>query len=132
MKEKAVLCLFIEGAIVGPPDRVWPGVRGGSGLLALRTGAPIVPFALAGTAELYRGKRIAARILPPVTVAELLGADWPGQPPAQDTRPEMEMAKLITRRIADRIDAELAAMFERVTDPPDASRRWKGLTRLMR
>ena len=88
-----MLCLFIEGAIVGPPDRVWPGVRGGSGLLALRTGAPIVPFALAGTDELYRGKRIAARILPPVSVAELLGADWPGQPPEQDTRAELEMAR---------------------------------------
>lgn len=132
MKEKAVLCLFIEGAIVGPPDRVWPGVRGGSGLLALRTGAPIVPFALAGTAELYRGKRIAATILPPIYVAELLGADWPGQPPAHDTRAEMEMAKRITRLIADRIDAKLPSMLGRVTDPPDAPRRWKGLTRLMR
>src|SRR5215213_7367442 len=42
IEEGAVLCLFIEGAIVGPPDRVWPGVRGGSGMLALRTDAPIV------------------------------------------------------------------------------------------
>jgi 1-acyl-sn-glycerol-3-phosphate acyltransferase len=127
-----VLCLFIEGAIIGPPDRVWPGVRGGSGLLALRTGAPIVPFVLAGTDELYRGKRIAARILPPVSVAELLGPDWPGQPPPQDTRAELAMAKLIAQRIADRIDAELPPMLASVTDPPDKPRRWKGLTRLMR
>jgi 1-acyl-sn-glycerol-3-phosphate acyltransferase len=132
MKEKAVLCLFIEGAIIGPPDRVWPGVRGGSGLLALRTGAPVVRFVLAGTAELYRGKRIAAKILPPVSVAELLGSEWPGQPPAQDTRAELAMAKLVARRIADHIDAELPPMLARVTDPPDKPHRWKGLTRLMR
>ena len=132
MKEKAVLCLFIEGAIIGPPDKVWPKVRGGSGLLALRTGAPIVPFVLAGTDELYRGKRIAAKILPPVGVADLMGTDWPGAPPAANTRAEMEMAKVVTRRLADRIDAELPAMLARVTDPPDKPRRWKGLTRLMR
>jgi len=132
MKENAVLCLFIEGAIIGPPDKVWPGVRGGSGLLALRTGAPVVPFVLAGTDELYRGKRIAAKILPPVSVPDLLGADWPGEPPAQDTRAEMALAKLIARRIADRIDAELPPMLAGVTDPPEKPRRWKGLTRLMR
>jgi hypothetical protein len=44
----------------------------------------------------------------------------------------MAMAKLITRRIADRIDAELPPMLARVTDPIDKPRRWKGLTRLMR
>jgi hypothetical protein len=38
-----------------------------------------VPFVLAGTDELYRGKRIAAKVLPPVSVPDLLGADWPGQ-----------------------------------------------------
>jgi len=132
MAEKAVLCLFIEGAIIGPPDRVWPGVRGGSGLLALRTGAPIVPFALAGTDELYRGKRIAARILPPVSVAELLGAEWPGAPPPENSRDELRLARRVTRLIADRIDAELPPMLARVTDPPDKPRRWRGLTRLMR
>jgi len=132
MQENAVLCLFIEGAIVGPPDRVWPGVRGGSGLLALRTGAPIVPFALAGTDELYRGKRIAARILPPVSVAELLGTEWSGQPPTPGTREELRLARRVARLIADRIDAELPTMLARVTDPSDKPRRWKGLTRLMR
>jgi hypothetical protein len=61
-----------------------------------------------------------------------MGTDWPGAPPAANTRAEMEMAKVITRRIADRIDAELPPMLARVTDPPNAPRRWKGLTRLMR
>jgi 1-acyl-sn-glycerol-3-phosphate acyltransferase len=132
MHEKAVLCLFIEGAIMGPPDHVWPGVRGGSGLLALRTGAPIVPFALAGTDELYRGKRIAAKILLPVSMAELLGPEWTGEAPKQDSREELRLARRVTRLIGDRIDAELPAMLARVTDPPDTPRRWKGLTRLMR
>ena len=36
----------------------------GWALIALRTGAPIVPLAMAGTEELYLGKRMASRILP--------------------------------------------------------------------
>jgi len=65
-------------------------------------------------------------------VAELLGADWPGAAPTQDTRDELHLARRVTRLIADRIDAQLPPMLARVTDPPDAPRRWKGLTRLMR
>lgn len=132
VEEGAVLCLFIEGAIVGPPDRVWPGVRGGSGLIALRTGAPIVPFALAGTDELYRGRRLAARILPPVSVEQLLGDEWPGALPTPNTRDELRLARRITQKIAERIDAELPQMLERVTDPVGHKRRWRWLTRLMR
>jgi 1-acyl-sn-glycerol-3-phosphate acyltransferase len=132
MAEHAVLCLFIEGGIVGPPDRVWPGVRGGSGLIALRTGAPIVPFAVAGTADLYRGKRIAARVLPAVTVEQLLGDEWPASLPAPDTRDELRLARRVTQRIAALLDAELPQMLASVTDPPSKPRRWRWLTRLMR
>ncbi len=51
-----VLALFAEGRIGGPPDA--PGtMRSGAALLCLRTGAPIVPIAVCGADELYRGKR---------------------------------------------------------------------------
>jgi 1-acyl-sn-glycerol-3-phosphate acyltransferase len=132
MAEHAVLCLFIEGAIVGPPDRVWPGVRGGSGLIALRTGAPIVPFALAGTGELYRGRRTAVRLLPAVSVEELLGEEWPGAAPERDTRDELRLARRITQKIAELIDAELPSMFASIAEPVGAKHRWRWLTRLMR
>jgi 1-acyl-sn-glycerol-3-phosphate acyltransferase len=129
VEEGGVLCLFIEGAIVGPPDRVWPGVRSGAGLLALRTNAPIVPIALIGGDELYRGRRLALRILAPTTVSELLG----GQAlPAADTRDELRAARSVTRAIAARIDAALVELAPRVVDPPGKTRRWRWLTRLFR
>lgn len=127
--EGGVLCLFIEGAIVGPPDRVWPGVRSGAGLLALRTDAPIVPIALVGGDELYRGTRLALRILPATSVDELLGSD---QRPAMETRDELRAARTVTRAIAVRIDAALVDLVPRVQDPADKPKRWRWLTRLLR
>jgi 1-acyl-sn-glycerol-3-phosphate acyltransferase len=129
VEEGGVLCLFIEGAIVGPPDRVWPGARAGAGLLALRTDVPIVPIALIGGDDLYRGRRLALRVLPPTSVAELL--DGAG-PPAPDTRDELRAARTIVKALAARIDAELPPMIDRVADPPDKQRRWRWLTRLFR
>jgi 1-acyl-sn-glycerol-3-phosphate acyltransferase len=129
VEEGGVLCLFIEGAIVGPPDRVWPGVRSGAGLLALRTDVPIVPIALIGGDELYRGRRIALRVLPPTTVGELLdGAEMP----VADSRDELRAARTVTRAIAARIDAALVELAPRVVDPPGKARRWRWLTRLFR
>lgn len=129
VEEGGVLCLFIEGAIVGPPDRVWPGVRSGAGLLALRTNAPIVPIALIGGDELYRGRRLALCILPPTTVSELLG----GAPlPVGDTRDELRAARTVTRAIAARINEALVNLAPRVVDPPQRTRRWRWLTRLLR
>ena len=71
-----------EGGINGPPERPAP-FRVGSALIALRTGAPILPLAIAGTAELYLGKRIAARILPSIRAvayaqSRIQIADWSG------------------------------------------------------
>ncbi len=130
-QEGAVLCLFVEGAIVGPPDRVWPGVRAGAGMLALRTDLPIVPIALIGSDELYRGRRIAVRILPPTSVAELLG-DQPGGRPAAGTRDELRAARLIVKGIAQRIDAVLPDLAPRIAEAPNKPQRWRWLTRLMR
>jgi 1-acyl-sn-glycerol-3-phosphate acyltransferase len=129
IEEGGVLCLFIEGAIIGPPDRVWPAVRSGAGLLALRTNAPIVPIALIGGDELYRGRRLALRILAPTTVGELLG----GEPPSvAETRDELRAARTVTRAIAARIDEALVDLAPRVVDPPPKTRRWRWLTRLFR
>jgi 1-acyl-sn-glycerol-3-phosphate acyltransferase len=130
-EEGAVLALFIEGAIGGPPDR--PGrLRDGAALLALRTDAPIVPFALCGAEELYRGKRISARILPPTTVSELLGLSAEADRAAPGTREELRTASALTRAMADRIGTAIAADYPGTVDPPDHPRRWPWLTRLMR
>lgn len=131
-EQGAVLCLFMEGAIVGPPDRVWPGVRSGTGLLALRTDMPIVPIALVGSDRLYRGRRIACRILAPTSARELAADQWPALPVEPNTREELRLARLITQRIAARIDAALPELSASVGDPSGTRHRWTWLTRLMR
>lgn len=131
-EEGAVLCLFIEGAIVGPPDHVWKGARAGSGLLALRADLPIVPIALLGGDQLYRGRRIRVRILPPTDPRQLAGTDWPAVPPAANTRAELRLARVVTRAIAARIDAVLPELAESMAESPGRRHRWRWLTRLMR
>ena len=49
--------------------------RNGAALIALRTGAPIVPLAMAGTEELYIGRRMATEVLEPTSARALLGDD---------------------------------------------------------
>jgi 1-acyl-sn-glycerol-3-phosphate acyltransferase len=126
----AVLCLFIEGGIVGPPDRVWPGARAGTGLLALRANAPIVPLAVAGTAELYRGRTIAVRILPPMTVDQLLGVDV--DRPAANSRDELRVARAIVKALSATIDDALPELISSTPPLRQADRRWSWLTRLFR
>ena len=48
----AVFVQMPEGTVNGPPGRLGP-FRPGAALIALRTGATIVPLAMAGTEELY-------------------------------------------------------------------------------
>lgn len=124
----AVLALFVEGAIGGPPDRL-SRVRDGAALLALRTDARIVPMGVCGAEVLYRGKRMAVRIGAPVSVAELLGG-----PPvaAPGTRDELREARRLTHAIAERIDALVTDSHAGAVDAPDGRRRWTWLTRLMR
>jgi hypothetical protein len=50
----AVFVQMPEGTVNGPAGRLRP-FRPGAALIALRTGAPIVPLAIAGTEELYIG-----------------------------------------------------------------------------
>jgi 1-acyl-sn-glycerol-3-phosphate acyltransferase len=124
----AVLALFVEGAIGGPPDRL-ARVRDGAALLALRTDARIVPMGVCGADELYRGKRMALTIGEPATVADLLGAPPEAEPGSRD---ELREARRLTRAMAARIDALVAEAYPDTVDPPDGPRRWSWLARLMR
>ena len=130
VREQAVLALFAEGAIGGRPD-VPARMRSGAGFLCLRTDAPIVPIAICGAEELYRGKRISVRILEPVTVGELLGERWELWPGAGG-RDELRAARGLTRAISERIAEAVRDDYGPTLDPPTAPRRWRWLTRLMR
>jgi 1-acyl-sn-glycerol-3-phosphate acyltransferase len=111
-----------EGTVSGPPGRLGP-FRPGAALIALRTGATIVPFAMAGTEELYLGKRMAARILPPVTIGELVGPAWTGEPPPPASRAELELARRATDRLVELIGPVVEDLHPRTVDPPSHPRR---------
>jgi 1-acyl-sn-glycerol-3-phosphate acyltransferase len=106
-----------EGTVSGPAGRLGP-FRPGAALIALRTGATIVPFAMAGTEELYVGKRMASRILAPVTLHDLLGPSWTGELPAAGSREELELARRATDRLAKLLGPVVEELQPRTVDPP--------------
>jgi 1-acyl-sn-glycerol-3-phosphate acyltransferase len=125
-----VFVLMPEGGVSGSPDRLAP-FRVGAALIALRTRAPIVPFAIAGTGELYVGRRIAVRLLPVTSVAELLGRTWDGTVPEEGTRAELDLAHRITERFAEVLGPVVAELHPGTVDPPERPRRGRWLTWLL-
>jgi len=118
----AVFVQMPEGTINGPAGRLGP-FRPGAALIALRTGATIVPLAMAGTEELYLGRRMASRVLPPTTVRELLGAAWDGAVPEPDSRAELDLAHRASEALAARIGPIVEVLHPGTIDPPDHPRR---------
>ena len=64
----AVFVQMPEGTVSGPPGRLG-AMRTGWAIIALRTDAAVLPLAMAGTEELYIGRRMASRVLPPTVGA---------------------------------------------------------------
>ena len=111
-----------EGTVSGPPGRIGP-FRDGAALIALRTRAPIVLLAMAGTEELYIGRRMASRILAPTSVRDLLGETWDGTLPAPGSRNELDLARRVTAAFAARLGPAVEALHPGTVDPPGAPRR---------
>ena len=85
----AVFVQMPEGTVSGPAGRIGT-FRNGWAIIALRTEAPIVPLAMAGTEELYLGRRLASRVLPATTARALAGLG-PGEPlPDAGSRDELD------------------------------------------
>jgi 1-acyl-sn-glycerol-3-phosphate acyltransferase len=118
----AVFAQMPEGTVSGPVGRIGP-FRTGAALIALRTGAPIVLLAMAGTEELYLGRRMVARILPPTGMADLLGAELPATLPEPGTRDELALARLLTDRMAARLGPVVEELHPWTADPPGRPRR---------
>jgi len=120
-----------EGTVNGPPGRIVP-FRHGAALIALRTGAPIVLLALAGTEELYLGRRMASRILPATDARTLLGDAWDGTVPPAGSRAELDLARTLTTRFEAMLGPVVEGLHPGTVDPPDRPRRLRHwLTRLL-
>jgi 1-acyl-sn-glycerol-3-phosphate acyltransferase len=113
-----------EGTVSGPPGRLGP-FRPGAALIALRTRAVIVPLAMAGTEELYIGRRMASRVLPPTSARALLGDTWDGELPEAGSREELDLAKRVTERLEAGLGPVVEALHPGTVDPPDHPRRLK-------
>jgi len=111
-----------EGTVSGPPGRLGP-FRLGASLIALRTGAPIVLLAIAGTEELYLGRRMASRVLPPTSARALLGADWDGVLPDAGSRAELDLARQLNARLEAHLGPAVEELHPRTIDPPGHPRR---------
>jgi len=122
-----VFVVFPEGGILGPPERI-STFRVGAALIALRTAAPVVPFVMVGSKELYLGRRMASRILPPTSARQLLGDDWDGRLPLPGTRDELELARRLTTRFEGLLRPEVEALYPPTVDPPGRPRRLRSLT----
>jgi hypothetical protein len=111
-----------EGTVSGPPGRLGP-LRTGWALIAIRTDAPIVPLAMAGTEELYIGRRMASQVLLPTTVRGL--ADLTADAPLPDagSREELDLARLLTDRLAGILGPAVEALHPWTVDPPEHPRR---------
>ena len=120
----AVFVQMPEGTVSGPPGILGP-FRNGAGLIALRTGAPILPMAIAGSEDLYVGKRMAARILAPTSVPELLGPAWEGVLPPEGSKAELALARQVVDALAARIGPHVAELHPRTLDGPDHPRRFR-------
>jgi 1-acyl-sn-glycerol-3-phosphate acyltransferase len=118
----AVFVQMPEGTVNGPAGKLGP-FRPGAALIALRTGATIVPLAMAGTEELYIGRRMASRVLQPTSARELLGEAWDGVLPDPDSRAELELARRASEALAARIGPVVEALHPLTVDPPSHPRR---------
>jgi 1-acyl-sn-glycerol-3-phosphate acyltransferase len=128
MTSGALFGIFPEGTRAGDPMTPRE-FRRGIGLIALRTGAPIVPVALAGTAELYRGRRIGLRILEPVTALQL--ADIPAAPEPGSSA-ELYAARAVTAALQALLTPDAEDLARWTEDPPDVPRRWHWMSKLFR
>ena len=118
----AVFVQMPEGTVNGPPGRLG-SLRPGAALIALRTGATVVPLAMAGTEELYLGRRMVSRILPPTSARELLGSGWDGRLPAPESREELDLAKRASEALAAILGPAVEELHPRTIDPPGRPRR---------
>jgi 1-acyl-sn-glycerol-3-phosphate acyltransferase len=130
LRNGGVFVLMPEGGITGPPDELAP-FRFGAALICLRTGAPIVPLAIVGSAQLYLGRRMATRVLPPTTARELLGEEWPAAAPKEGSRQEIELAHRLTERLAGLLGPAVAELHPATIDSPGTPQRLPGLTWLL-
>jgi 1-acyl-sn-glycerol-3-phosphate acyltransferase len=118
----AVFAQMPEGTVSGPPGRIGP-FRAGWAVIALRTDAPIVPLAIAGTEALYLGRRLASRVLPVTSARALAGLEPGALFPPEGSREELALAHRMSDALAELLGPAVEALYPGTVDPPGHPRR---------
>lgn len=118
----AVFAQMPEGTVSGPPGRLG-SFRTGWAVIAMRTDAPIVPLAMAGTEELYVGRRMASRVLPVTSVRALAGLAPGAALPTEGSREEFALADVMSDALAAILGPAVEALYPWTMDPPAHPRR---------
>lgn len=111
-----------EGTVSGPPGRLGT-MRTGWAIIAMRTDGPVLPLAMAGTEELYVGRRMASRVLPVTSARELAGLEPAASFPEPGSREELALARHLTDRLAERLGPVVEELHPSTIDPPGHPRR---------
>jgi 1-acyl-sn-glycerol-3-phosphate acyltransferase len=126
--------IFMLMPEVGPPSKIGEPRRigGGLGYIALRNEAPIVPLVLGGNHELFLGRTIILRVLPPLDPRELAGLA-PGDPlPEPGSAAERAAVRALAAAFAARVGPALADVHARAEPAPGTRKRGRRLTTLFR
>ncbi len=118
----AVFAQMPEGTVSGPPGKVG-AFRAGWAVIALRADAPIVPLAVAGTEELYVGRRLASRVLPVTSARALAGLEPGAALPAEGSREELALAHHMNESLTAILGPAVEALYPETVDPPTHPRR---------
>ena len=118
----AIFVQMPEGTVSGPAGRLGP-LRNGWAIIAMRNDAPILPLAMAGTEELYVGRRMASRVLPATSVRELAGLQPGADLPQQGSRDELDLARTMSDRLGALLGPVIEALHPATIDPPQHPRR---------
>ncbi|MFL5643563.1 MAG: lysophospholipid acyltransferase family protein [Chloroflexota bacterium] len=118
----AVFAQMPEGTVSGPAGRVGQ-FRTGWAVIALRVDPPIVPLAIAGTEELYVGRRMASRVLPVTSVRALAGLPADAALPTPGSREELDLARRLSGALAAILGPVVEELYPWTVDPPEHKRR---------
>jgi len=124
-------------AVVGIALAVLPLLRRESrqmaqGYVALRSGAPIVPIVLGGNHELFLGRRIIVRILPPMDPRELARPGTGDVALAPGSQEERAAAHRLVEAFHAQTAAEVARAHRDAEPPPGHRKRGLRLTKMFR
>lgn len=127
----AVFCLFPEYGGPAPAGEARQ-IAAGLGYVALRTDAPIVPVVIGGNHELFIGRRIVVRILPPVAARDLAGLAPGAVAPHPGTDEERVAAHHVAEGFRAHAAESVAAAHLAAEPQPGTRKRGLRLTTLFR